>query len=217
MNPITEFWHAISAKYPSPPYNEDWKKDYEWWSSEFLPHTDVDYDNLLEYSQRRYENLDQAISSINEKAEWMFGLTTAAVGFMTTRTTGHRLIDSVLGLAVLSALMTLWLALRSRLPETRPLPMSVRDAMEQAHRNLHPKAWMTASMHLVIEGLVVVDRWKGKQLNAASKTLILMCACFAIHGLGAGLLLPRFPQSDGSVQAEHSPLEARSPVEQAKR
>ena len=216
MNPFTEFWQAITAKYPFPPYNEDWQTENEWYSTTFWPQENVDYNALLEYSRLRSENLDKAISSINQKAEWMFGLTTAAVGFMTTRVTGTAWIDSTLLLALIAALVTLWLSLRSRLPETRPLPMPVRSILELAHKGELPSAWLTASMHLVNEGLVVVDTWKGRQLKAASRSLIVMCACFAIHGLLSGLHHPGHSQPSESGPAVQNPTDAGSVVEQAK-
>ena len=214
MNPFTEFWQAITAKYQFPPYNEDWQKENEWYSTTFWPQENIDYDALLEYSRLRSENLDKAISSINQKAEWMFGLTTAAVGFMTTRVTGTW-IDFTLLLALIAALVTLWLSLRSRLPETRPLPMPVRSILELAHKGEPPNAWLTVSMHLVNEGLVVVDRWKGRQLKAASRSLIVMCACFAIHGLLSGLHHSGHSQPTESRSAVRNRPDAGSVVEQA--
>ena len=175
-----------------------------------MPTVPFDYDSILEYARHRYENLDKAICSINEKAEWMFGLTTAAVGFMTTRVSGTTWIDVFLLLALFAALVTLWLSLRSRLPETRPQPMTVRGVMEIAHKGLHPTAWLTASMHLTNEGLVVVNRWKGRQLKAASKSLIVMCAFFAIHGLLSGILRPTHSQSFESGTVARSPVAAQS-------
>ena len=136
----------------------------------------------------------------------MFGLTTAAVGFMTTRVSGTPWVDFFLLLALISALVTLWLSLRSRLPETRPQPMTVRSVMDIAHTGLLPTAWLTASMHLTNEGLVVINRWKGRQLKAASKSLIVMCAFFVIHGLLSGLLRPTHSQSFESGTVARSPV-----------
>ncbi len=49
MNPFSEFWNAISAQYPFPPYNGEWQKENNWYSATFWPQESVDYDALLEY------------------------------------------------------------------------------------------------------------------------------------------------------------------------
>jgi hypothetical protein len=153
----------------------DIKREHVWYSSEFKPKEGVDYAIVLKYAENLYNQALTTFSSLYKKAEWLYGLTIAAIAAVYLMCPDKRI--SVLLAWGLPSLVFSGLAfisiIRTKCPGERPASMSIRGAIQCVESPDNPSAILSANLHCATKEILKVNAWKANQITNASYALIV--------------------------------------------
>jgi hypothetical protein len=178
MNCLWMIWSLLSIPFShrnSVKNEVDVQREQAWYSNEFKPRTDVDYGIALKYAEDRYQELRDVFASLDRKAEWLYGLTVAAIAAVYLMCPDKRLLSLISwglpsllfsGLAFLSIV-------RTKIPGERPAGMSIRGAIQCVESTENPSAIISANLHCAAKELVKVNAWKANQVANASHALMV--------------------------------------------
>ncbi len=167
-------WKSLRTPYPVPPYDSEWEKDYEWYQT-FQPSKDTGlYSRLKDDASERYKELVEVFNSIDSKAEWVFGIAIGGLAGVFAAVLPWKLPFLSILPTVAALLVTMWVALRCRIPNDRPAPMTVQRMMKLVET--YPAEFdgiYSASTHMAIEGLKRVNKWKTLLVRGAVYSLLV--------------------------------------------
>lgn len=144
------------------------------------PREGVEYATLQAFAERQYDQVRESNAKIDQKAEWLFGVALVAIGAAYAAAGDWGVSLGWFVPSVAAAFAVLFLAVKTRIPERKPLPFGIRSAVDIAHSGYVPAAWMVASLHCAFSGLQRLNHWKGRHLEAAARALILGLILFAL-------------------------------------
>lgn len=152
-----------------PSENSTMKEALEW-HQKFEPIKDCDYKPALDYAKSRYQECREVTASIEKKAEWFLAIATASIGgtvWILEKTAAPQLNGLP---AMMLFLVSIWFCIRVRSPGSRTTTYEVSSFIGQVERYRDlADSWMAASYHYAIEGVDIINSWKGRQINYAAR------------------------------------------------
>jgi len=141
------------------------------WYMDFQPSSDG-YELVLEFAEAKYDEIKATFDVIDKKAEWCFGLASAASAAVIAfpERTGLSFVAVMPVVAIL--LWSMHLALRSRVPCDVPSSFGVNDAIERHESTGNLPAWKAASLHCATKGMEQIVAWKTESLVYAVRMLV---------------------------------------------
>lgn len=193
-------WHTpLTTWFRYPGYASD--ADYlqaKQWFVKLEPLPDVDYSPVKEEAEQQLNEVSEILESLDAKCDSLLRFVTlvigavVAVGKMIELQPGYLMSGGLLLLILCAVLLVC-----TRSPARRPL-MSSPKAMHITLNEIHQDdeggaagdrgafaAYLAGNMHQVIEGTLVLSRWKARNTIAASVLLIL-----GLTGLVFSLFFP---------------------------
>jgi hypothetical protein len=152
----------------------DIQQEHDWYSKEFKAKADVDYGIVLKYAENLYREALVTFASLDKKAEWLYGLTIAAIAsvyLLSPEKKISTLISWGLPSLVFSGLAFISI-IRTKSPGERPASMSIRGAIQCAESSEDPSAIISANLHCATKEILKVNAWKANQIANASRALI---------------------------------------------
>lgn len=166
------FWQRIDYE------TEQSYKDAVHWYMNFQPVCD-DYESVLNFAESKYEEIKSAFDIIDKKAEWCFGLASAATAALIAFPERAGLSFNAVLPVVVILLWSMHLALRSRIPCDVPTSFGVNDAIERHESTGKFQAWKAASLHCATKGMERIVAWKTESLVYAVRmqvaAMIVLC------------------------------------------
>jgi hypothetical protein len=209
INRIRKSYELLFVPKPTPPYDPQWEEDQAWYK-EAVAKDGVDYDELKKYAETKFAELNEAFDVIDKKAEWFFGIAFGSAGAAILAFQSWKLSPLVCAPSLASLFVAMWLAMRARIPISKPTTMSIRDAVSVAEKDSAWKLRMIASTHCAASGMLRVTDWKSGQLQRALGALVLAALLFLLpvtvsHYFSGSPPSPdRSSESSRSVSAEHT-------------
>jgi hypothetical protein len=147
----------------------------KWYAVDFTPVAEgnVDYKQVAEYAHDLRAEVSAAFETLDKKAEWLFGLGLLSVGAMSWMAKEWSVSWGWFILPLICAFASLLFSMRSRLPRNSFLPLSAKAALERAEADSeHFHAWLAASTHVAVTGLLFVCARKAVLLKWSAGFLI---------------------------------------------
>jgi hypothetical protein len=203
---IKELCQRLFPPKPQPPYDS---KDEHAWYSQATAKEGIDYDELKRYADAKYVELNEAFDAIDKKAEWFFGIAFGSAGAAIVAFHSWKLSPVICSPSLACLFVAMLLAMRARMPMSRPTTMSVRDAISVAENDPAWKLRMIASTHCAVAGMFCVTNWKSANLQRAVRALTLSAFLFLLpvivsHYSAADSQIDRSSANSGSGTAEHT-------------
>jgi hypothetical protein len=218
-------WRCLFTPRPIEPYRgtkweSDWQDELAWYK-QASSKDGIDYQEIKDFSEKKYSEFREVHDALDKKAEWLFGIATTAAGaiFVAIKSWGFSWWFCVpsFGCAVAAMLF----CLRTRDPRERSTLMSIRKMVYAFENDASRTMVMIGSTHCAAEGLKYLIDWKGEQITRASKAILWGAVLFfalplAVNRAGAvyrdwdALRVAGDSGSHQSVPDEH--MAARSDV-----
>lgn len=164
---------------PSADTCPQWDAAEEWFRGINVP-AELCFDLAFDEAKRRYPETVEESDKKDSKAQWVFGVslssTAAAIAVTGSWELPIKLIVPTIALLFLSMVF----AVRTITPARRPTPMTIRDAMRMEQNEPNPRAILTASYYVAIEGMNAVNQWKSLNLKFSVGLLMLAACSFVI-------------------------------------
>ena len=101
MKCLWAIWNLVSIPFShrnSVKDEPDIQQEQAWYSNEFKPRVGLDYGIALKYAEDYYRELRDTFASLDKKAEWLYGLTIAAIAAVYLMSPDKRLWSLIWGL-----------------------------------------------------------------------------------------------------------------------
>jgi hypothetical protein len=181
-------WCRVFTPRPVEPYKgseweADWQAELAWYKN-VSANNGVDYQQIRDFSEKKYSEFREVHDTLDKKAEWLFGIAVAAAGaiFVAIKSWGFSwwLCVPSFGCAVSAMLF----CLRTRDPRERSTLMPIRKMVSALENDPSWTMVMIGSTHCAAEGLKYLIAWKGEQITRASKALLWGTVLFFALPLG---------------------------------
>jgi hypothetical protein len=206
---LSDILSAITASPVDVHSHPRWLEEKSWFDS-YQPSKAHDYADMLLYAEKRYSEVVESDRRIDAKAEWIFGIAFAAIGGCAAAIISSRVPLGWSMPTLFTLALSMYDAIKVRLPSAREAPASIRDAIANDENEEPAKAIHAANIHLATEGNVIISAWKSTELLAATRLLLTATALFLLPLLvqaQTGYSGDSAPQSTSGMRAGHISLD----------